>query len=85
MSWTEKGKIVSTSSDLVVRAKFGRILHFPHDNGYKEGDELTLVFGNNGQISILNDEHHHSLIKSEEYPEPEELDYNYYFSQNEDD
>lgn len=75
MSWQETGKVISTSSDLVVRAKFGLILHFPHNDGYKDNDKLTLVFSDKGKAYILDSEHCHTSTPSEEPPEPDIIDY----------
>lgn len=75
MSWQEKGTVVATNSNLVIRAKFGRILHFPHDDGYKDGDKVTLIFSNKGKASILESEHLHTSTPPEAPPIPEDVNY----------
>lgn len=75
MSWQETGNVVSTSSDLVVRAKFGRTFHFPHDTGYKDGDKLILIFSDKGKASVLDSEHCHTSTPSTKPTKPDNIDY----------
>ena len=75
MSWQETGNVISTNSDLVVRIKFGKIIHFPHNDGYKDGDKITLIFSDKAKASILDSEHCHTSTPSKEPPGPDNIDY----------
>jgi hypothetical protein len=57
VSWTEKAIVVSNSSKLVVRTRYGNIHKLNCKEEYQEGNTITLVFSSKGSISILEDRH----------------------------
>ena len=75
MSWIETALVISTSSNLVVRAKFGRLLHFKNHNGYNENDKIKLIFSNNGSIKILENEHNPTTEPPNDTPEINDINY----------
>ena len=75
MSWMETGKVISTTSNLVVRLKFGKLATFKNKGNYEKGDSISIICTKSGKISILECEHTATASILPEPPEPEDVDY----------